>query len=382
MAWRRTRRIPAIAFLCAAVATLPACNTLFENWSGQPQWTTDAAFVSPQIPGGPHQQWHSESTTVFFNGQYRMYHRYFDPQGGPGNIHIGVSVGATDNSFGSPQIVISRHNLFAQGCSLQYVGAPKADIAPNGLLTLVFEVNPGPAGPCNPFGVSTSIGIAHSWDGVSFFSPRIVIAPERPWEGRSASGFPGNVGTPTIDHTAEGYWITYHGFRGTEPYGSGSLQRGVRFWPTLDPLKIENGVGGVRYPSPMQFVSQNGGPLPGSIYGIGIGAADIEVWHPTSGGEPGVQDGAFYMVLEAFAGSPVCDSQAKTTLAIARATSMAGPWHVQDRVLLGQKQGCGRDMPAWWYDFNERRYKVVFTTENGAGAAADLQRITLVNRFL
>jgi hypothetical protein len=38
--------------------------------------------------------------------------------------------------------------LPSHGCDAHYVESPKADISPGGLLTLVFEVNLGPAGLC------------------------------------------------------------------------------------------------------------------------------------------------------------------------------------------------------------------------------------------
>src|SRR5262249_39840324 len=116
-------------------------------------------------------------------------------------------------------------------------------------------------------------------------------------------------------------------------------------------------------------------------YGIGIGAADIQIWHEDAGGYPGVEDKNYYMVLEGFEGSALCRSYTHTTIAIARAASIAGPWYVQDHPLLGRKEGCGRDMPAWWYDKKEHAYKVVLTTTNGTGSKPDLQRITLANQY-
>lgn len=344
----------AIALLLAATGS--ASNSLSENWSGQPRWTADEAFKPPPI------RQHSESATAFFNGEWLMYHRSGDD--------IGLSTSRDGNTWEFERVVIPAGKTWF---GAHKVYAPKLLILP-GLLTMVYEAAPLRIGTSGCTETPKQVvAIAHSTDGRVWTDHRVAVRPLHRWEGRHKGRYCGNVGTPTITAGPDGFYIGYHGFNG-EDGRPPRLARGVAVAPVGDPREITESR--LRRVGRMRFTSADGraDALGRPEFQVGIGAADIVRWQEGSGG---ADDGRFYMVFEVFAGSPVCDSAAKTLVAIARSRSPAGPWAVQDRVLLGQKRGCWRDMPAWVYHIPTRRYQVVLTDQ----ATESLQRLTLDSTY-
>src|SRR5437870_487078 len=68
-------------------------NSLYKNWSGQPQWTQDA-FSAPVTDEG-----HTETSAVYFNNLWLLYHRHRGWQGDPNRTTIGVSTSLDGTNF-------------------------------------------------------------------------------------------------------------------------------------------------------------------------------------------------------------------------------------------------------------------------------------------
>jgi hypothetical protein len=349
-------------------------NTLYKNWSGQPQWSQDS-FSAPVTNEG-----HTETSAVSFNGLWWLYHRHRGYQGDPNRTTIGVSTSLDGTNFTFVGDVI-RPNDNGVGCLS--VNAPKVLVQP-GLLTMVYEAVPGTNTPgCPTPAYQTTVAMASSTDGLLWFDQRIVLVAKQPWEGStiSAGRQVGNVGTPYIHKAGNHIYIGYHGFSGSTspPY----LQRGVARFNGSDPRQItavnasyNNNL--VRSKSPITFLRQNGSPENRPVFSAGYGAADIIRYIP---GSPGTDDGGFYMVLEGYQGSPFCnDPNTFMVIAMARADIPEGPYRIQDKVLLGSFQSpgnppssCGRDLPSWQY--HNGQYKVILTQPSKFG----LQRIALLD---
>lgn len=349
-------------------------NSLHDNWYQQPQWTQDwfSGVSDDQVR-------HSETSAVFFNNQWFLYHRV--RRGAETEIFdIGYSTSSDGYDWQYQGIALSASSLTTAFGVVGNVYAPKV-LVQSGRLTMVFEV--AMASPPTHCGTTAKqrVWMAHSTNGTSFTDGREIFAAVHGWEGNLGGWLgcyhAGNVGTPTITWVPnDGYYIGYHGFDGGTQF-----RRGYYYWP--ESLGVTN----IFYNNwsrrsgntPMQFTLENGtgneiGRFPNDV---GVAAADIIRWQAGSGG---VDDFAYYMVVERFRGSPACDpSIASNWLVLARSTSPQGPWAVQDQVLIGEKPGCGRDAPSWQY--HNRQYKLIITKYNPGGNQHGLQRIALQNNY-
>lgn len=361
--------------LGSAVLLLTACNPLFDNWSGQPRWTKDTAF---EISGLPSVNQDSESADIFFKNQWFLFSR--DPTPSPtipGGLSIGVSTSANGaNHWSSRGIAIA--NGGPVGCVR--VNDPKVLVQP-GLLTMVYEADPYESDDAGcPFSAHQEvIALSTSTDGVNWTPPRLIIQAEQAWEG--ATMIPngrqmGNVGSPTITQVGDTYYVGYDAFSGQNMLPL--LQRGYQSWTVSSPTLIQNGNKNHRNTKPSMFTAQDGSPETNTVYSVGYGGADIM---QCQGGNACGGDTGYYMVFEGFAVTPFCSAPdggppyPKVVIAIARADSPTGPWAIQNDVLLGQKQKCGRDEPSWQYTPRNHTYHVILSGNNALG----LQRISLSN---
>jgi hypothetical protein len=245
-------------------------------------------------------------------------------------------------------------------------------------LTMVYGTDDGgyrPVPGCARPENNGNIAMAYSTDGINWSGRRVLFTAVQPWEGAIiANGrHIGNVGTPTINQYAGTTYIGYHGFSNTaavQPY----VQRGFATYPGTDTTHITS-ASIVRHANPMVFTRQDGSPENRHEFSIGYGEADIIKCASDCG-----DDENFYMVVEGFDVTPFCSATdggppyPKIVIAMAQAPSPAGPWKVQDHVLLGARERCGRDMPSWQY--LAPNYRVILTQGDRTG----LQRLNLTNQ--
>jgi hypothetical protein len=364
-----------------APASAHAMNSLHDNWEGVPQWTQDAQFAVPSTDNV-----HAETSAVFFNNQWQMFHRRLMPGTTPGvneRYLISRSVSSDGTNWTLERDVLWPA-LLADGCNSIY--APKVLVQP-GLLTMVFEANPsGPEAPtCPTRTYQQVIAMATSTDGATWTNPRTIVRAKQTWEGfRSIGHHAGGVGSPTINAVGTTVYIGYDGWDGSR------LRRGYATYVgdtrNITAVNASGNNNLSRRTSPMTFYRQDGVTVDNRAqFSTGIGEADIINWQPSSGG---TNEGGWYMVFEGFRGPIACGNPGGgiptgfNTIAIARADSPGGPWKVQDNFLMPEAQGtnptgqCGRDMPAW--QFHDSRYKVILTQPDRSG----LQRITLNNSYI
>jgi hypothetical protein len=346
-------------------------NSLYDNWL-QP---TGAPDTQISLPGAD--DVHAETSAVYFNNQWMLFHRRLLPgttEGVNARYMISRSLSADGTNWTLDRDVLWP-GLFPDGCNMVY--APKVLVQP-GLLTMVFEANPsGPEAPActSPPKYQQVVAMATSTDGAVWSNPRTIIRGKQAWEGRG-------VGTPTINAIGSTVYIGYHGYDGSK------LRRGyATFVGDTRNITAVNNSGSnnlTRRASPMTFYRQDGVTLENRAqFNAGIGEADIINWQPASAG---ANDGKWYMVFEGFKDDARCgnfSTTATNTIAIARGDSPGGPWRIQDNVLINEHRSslpgdplCGWDMPSW--QFHEGLYKVILTQHDQHG----VERIALANSHL
>jgi hypothetical protein len=365
-----------IAATCIAVFGTPpagalSVNALYDNWQGQPQWSLDTTFDEPDMLKGTVQNpslEHSETSVVYWQGQWFMYHRVstYYPNGSQ-QMSIGLSTSTDGNDFTYHGVILAHGVPHSVGCYRMI--NPRVLIEPSGGLTMVMETlsrvdagvqNPTPAQQLCDRAYGGSIGISHSSDGYTWTAPRDIILGDPPG-GR-------NYGTPDITLHNGSYYVTYH------VGGLGPLQQGVAI---VSNVTHGNQIATIPPSSLTQMtltnesgsaVLQGPGVAPTGDFNAGFGQHDIIQFQQ---GSPGVGDGAYYMVLEAFKHSAGCfDDNSEISILLARASTPAGPWAVGDQPLLGlgnfpnnyRREMCGYDMPSWQY--KDGHYYIIITDAN------------------
>lgn len=373
-----------LLFPMSSSAHLGVTNSLHDNWEGQPNWSQDV-FTAPAAV-----ETHAESQAIYYNNQWVMFHRRRAYWGGdPERYTIALSTSHDGTNWTFERDVI-RPGDGGVGCASVYAPKVLIQAQPAVMLTMVYEADPGvvPLAGCTRPVHNQVVALAYSYDGRTWLGHKNIIVAKRTWEGASKAGgrHTGNVGTPTINLGSDGkVYIGYHGS------GGGSLQRGVARLNGADTrtitavnssfnnnlVRFADGKAGSL--NPMTFFRQDGVTRENRAqFGTGFGGADIIYWQQGSGGS---NEGGYYMVVEGFKGTALCnDATTSMVIAMARANSPAGPWSVQERLLLGEfqnprGQSCGRDLPSWQY--HNGQYKVILTEDDAAG----LQRIALVNAY-
>lgn len=320
---RRLCRLPLLLvfplLLALASAAAHAQTTLNDVFIGNAQFVADTAFQAP-----PELQFHAETSTAFFNGQYMMYYRTFRYINSMGGISIssfptGIALAtSTDgNTFaaynnGLPVIASGAGGL---GTGLLGLYAPSvlADVV-NGVpkLLITFEQDPSSG--------YQNIAKAESTDGINWSSFQIILTAQYAWEGVSG----GNVGTPSLEKLSNGQYIVfYHGFRGTD--GTGATARGFATGSSLTSL--------TRSPSNPVLRS-----TAGTWTDAGIGRGDLIQ-----------QGGYYYVVFEALRNSALCQANNVTGWGLARSTDLVNwSYSALNPIRIDRIAGpCGEDMPAF-----------------------------------
>ncbi|GAC1386527.1 MAG: hypothetical protein NVS1B7_4420 [Candidatus Saccharimonadales bacterium] len=324
--------------------------TLDNLFSGKSQFVSDASFSVDRpdlFRNTVGANGHAETSTVYVptsTPAYRMFYRTFiNPDGTsttngvPAGIALATSTDGNNWNIynGGRPVLATRSSTLQTGLQCNPAPCVTAVYAPSVLydsdktLKMMYETldtgvnSPGPL-------ARNWIEAASSTDGGVTWTPFVdvsgkpqkVVVAQTDWEGFNTiqNQHTGNVGTPDLTKVGNVYYVSYHGFNGTN-----ALQRGMASGTSLTNLS--------KFTSNPSFRPSSGW----SAYGPGKGAD--------------VQEGNyFYRVFEAFEGTPNCGRQDTTVgWGIARSTDRV-TWEYsglnpirQDRV----NYSCGEDMPAW-----------------------------------
>lgn len=304
-------------------------------------------------PGG-----HAEADIVYRGTEYVAFYRVTHTNG---HLAIYRSTSNSPNSgwsTGQPVIVGGQATGSGAGVALGCGGAyaPSVTIDVWGTLFMVYEANPKVGGTnceTNTQNSNQYVAMAKSTDGgVTWTNFQKLL-----WYSTSANG--ANLGTPEIAILPGNQTrVTWHVNPGAAGPGN-PLLRQARLWPTGDPNVITPNNGGSV--TTLQFLWLNNLQPITSSNGFwasngGVGRADF-----TSG----PIEGYYYVVLEAFAGVPLCGhpSLQGVTVHIGRSTSPTGPFTVWAGMLDpdGFVPVCNNDMPSLYTDVSTNRGRILFT---------------------
>lgn len=273
---------------------------LADLWDGRARFVVDDAFVAPSTA-----DLHAETSTVWHDGQWWMYHRVRSAGCGSNGIAIGLSTSAdgdvwTPWSAGAPVIPCGDASLDGNGAY-----APSV-VHDGSQFVMLYEAAPTSGGQ--------TIALATSTDGTAWTKHGTVLSSSLSWEA-------GNVGTPSLTRLGGTWVVGYHGWTGRD--ADDTLARGIATGSDLRAL--------TRFGDPVLAATA------GTWTSVGIGRADIVE-----------QDGAYWMVYEGLAGSPLCRSVTRTGWGVARSTDLRS-WQqgAADPLALDTDNVCGEDMPAW-----------------------------------